>query len=310
MKISVITPFYRGNDYLKDLGANLSMAVSFLDSEDALEWILVNDSPDTPVDETKITSLASERFSIRVLDNEINSGIHASRIRGLSASEGDWILFLDQDDAIAPEALMQWAYAVRKNGGASDTLRKSSGTPDAVVCNARLMQKDGSALLWFRTEEHKQLLNDFDTWISVGTQIISPGQVLIRKDAIPAAWTARVLQVNGSDDYYLWLLMLAEERHFAYLDAPLYTHRYTGSNLSEDTRRTDDSAYEFLQLLQENPAFPPKACRRLSEMIAYKAAFRAGGIGTKLWETAKHPGLFLANLRYKKVTKTGYGFNR
>ncbi len=297
MKISVITPFYQGNEYLKDLGTQLSTAASFLDGSDAAEWILVNDSPDTPVDESL---LAGSACSVCVLENEVNMGIHASRIRGLSAASGDWVLFLDQDDAIAPEALMQWTYAVQKAGGAAD----------AVVCNARLMQRDGSALLWFRTKEHVQRLNDMDTWLSVGTQIISPGQVLLRRDAIPAAWTARAMLTNGSDDYYLWLLMLAEGRRFEYLDAALYTHRYTGSNLSEDTKRTDASTMEFLQLLRENPGFPDAYADRLLTMVSYKAAFRAGGIAKKLWETAKHPRLFLANLRYKKETKTGYGFNR
>ena len=297
MKVSIITPFYKGNAYMRqyaEMIQRVEQHLAYNNTEDELEVILVNDSPDV---EIIIPQGAPTVKSLRILQNETNQGIHKSRIRGLEESNGDYVMFLDQDDVLAEQAI-------------TSLLREAKSHPKAVVvANALLEQKDTSEL-WYRTDYHKERVGDYRTYLTIGTQIISPGQCLIPRNLIPDIWKEKCCTVNGSDDYYLWLLLLQQGVSFRYLDEPLYIHRYTAENLSADTTKTDASVYEFVTFLQEAKALPEKDIELLLRMIRYKDAFRRGNLITKAVETIKHLDLFMENLRFKLGTKTPYGFNR
>jgi hypothetical protein len=94
------------------------------------------------------------------------------------------------------------------------------------------------------------------------------------------------------------------------VDEPLYTHTYTGRNLSEDTRTTDASIYEFLDYFREGQALGRADRQLLKRMISYKADFREANWGRKGILSLKNPDLFLANLIFKLRSGTPYGFNR
>lgn len=294
MKISVITPFYEGDKYMDSYVDNM------LDNEQALrksghelEVILVNDSP-----WKNLEAPSGQSQFFKVITNDENRGIHYSRVAGLHEASGEYIIFLDQDDAIASDALQK----MLKTATASKS--------DVLVCNAFLQQADGSNLLWYRNDYHKSLVGDFSTYLRIGIQIISPGQCLIKREAIPTFWQENLVQKNGADDYYLWLLMLAKGCGFSYLDEPLYTHRYTRTNLSKDTTVTDESIYDFLNLLSDCDYFKQDDIFTLHEMISYKNQFRASGFFGKITCSLANLGLFVDNIIFKKKTGTGYGFNR
>ena len=93
-------------------------------------------------------------------------------------------------------------------------------------------------------------MGDYKTYLRVGNQIVSPGQCLIPKASIPSFWTTHICKKNGSDDYFLWILLLAQKRHFLFVDEPLYVHHYTAQNLSADAKKMDASSYEFITYLE------------------------------------------------------------
>ena len=98
MKVSVITPYYQGREYLDRYCGMMEQNRSRLEPGDELEVLLINDSP-----WEKVVLPGGERFSwIRILENEKNRGIHASRVAGLACALGESVLFLDQDDELAP----------------------------------------------------------------------------------------------------------------------------------------------------------------------------------------------------------------
>ena len=295
MKVSVITPFYQGNAYMDSYAAMVEANVRNLQSGDELEVLLVNDSPWEEIALPE-RSLAAE---IHILKNEKNLGIHGSRVRGLAAASGEYVLFLDQDDELAENAV-----ALMLDKQRQETVGRS-----VIVGNAVLEQADSEAV-WYRSEYHKRLVGDLDTYLKVGTQIISPGQCLIPKAVIPQLWTQRICKKNGADDYYLWLLLLEQGVPFVFLDQLVYRHRYTGENLSADTRVTDDSSFEFLTYMEEEQAMAKKKIDLLRRMLRYKDAFRRGSMGKKLAESLKNPDLFAANVMFKLRSKTPYGFNR
>lgn len=294
MKITVITPFYEGNKYMDDYVYCIIAAKKNLENEGhELEVILVNDSPWKTLE-----APSTDSQFIKIITNANNKGIHYSRVEGLKASTGEYIMFLDQDDAIEADAL-------------SHLLKRAiESKADIVVANANLQQSDGTMVSWYRTDYHKSLIGDLQTYLTIGIQIISPGQCLIKKTSIPDYWKEHLVKVNGADDYYLWLLMLAQNKHFVYLDECLYTHKYTGTNISADTTATDDSVYDFIELLQECDYFKNEDAFTLHEMITYKNQFRSSSTMGKITCSLANLGLFIKNVQFKRKTDTGLGFNR
>lgn len=317
MKVSIITAFYHGNEYMRQYVDCILENQKHLSKEDELEVILVNDSPDEKVQ----LPVDGSQYNIWVVDQKENQGIHGARVRGLKEAKGEYVMFLDQDDALEEDAIVkhvdkikQWQQQIsRMNQG--NAMVQGTGLEQLMlhpvsVANAMLEQADGQQLLWYRSQYHKDKIGDYKTYLKVGVQIISPGQCLVPKKMIPIIWTTNICKTNGSDDYYLWLLLLSRRIPFLLLDEPLYIHKYTGQNLSADTSNTDASVYEFIEMLKQDTIISEKELNLLRRQIEYKAEFRKGGIGTKLVSTVKNLDIFVANVFFKLRSKTPYGFNR
>ena len=302
MKVSVITPFYEGNEYIRDYEEMLTANERSLATGDVLEVVLVNDSPWEAVG---LSGLNKSRGNWRVISNKRNVGIHASRIHGLSEASGDYVIFLDQDDRLAEDAIAVMLEEARRL--ARDSNQRLCY--QVLVANALLEQRDGSELPWYRTGYHKSLIANLRTYVTVGTQIISPGQCMMAREIIPREWMTRVVTVNGADDYYLWLLLLDKGIAFHYIDEPLYVHHYTMHNLSSDTGQTDRSTEQFTDYLRQS-GFSGKLLDTLERQTRYKHDFRRSGIKGKVLLTIRYFDLFLANVYYKLRTGTPYGFNR
>lgn len=222
--ISMIVPLYRGRKYLDNIimmfetnRCNLNNAIKGHD----LELILVNDYP-----QEKIKASGT---GIRLINNPCNQGIHASRIRGLLASKGEYLFFLDQDDTInAHYVEKQLMIALREDA-------------DATVCNGYhhdmpiyVTKKYGIECVTQRMGECK---------------IISPGQVLIRKDAVPPEWRERIIRNSGVDDYFLWIMLHGRNAKFSYNDEILYEHVITRENQSKNLEGMIASHEELRQIL-------------------------------------------------------------
>ena len=301
MKISFITPFYEGNSYIPGYQSMMEKNEEKLKSSNSvdgtdyrMEVILVNDSPGTAI---RLDGIYAGRENWHIITNKKNMGIHASRVRGLSAASGDVIVFLDQDDRVRPESAFEFLKAAERH------------PYHVIVANGDFETADVKHRI-YRTDAHKQVIGDLSTYITVGTQIISPGQCAIPKSVIPDFWMEHTLQKNGADDYFLWLLLLGQGIGFYYLDRSLYVHSHTGGNLSADTRVTDESSYEFIDMLKKVDFLSADEIEKLSRMLRYKADFRRAGIFGKLTLSLKNMDIFIANLIYKLKTRTPYGFNR
>jgi len=307
MRISIITPFYEGNAYMEAYQESLCHNEAALSAYNAkegtsheLEIILVNDSPKTA---PRLQGVNAGKRNWKILANKKNMGIHPSRVAGLMASSGDYILFLDQDDVLADDAVVTFIQEVDRLRGDQEFLYK------VLISNALLEERNGS-VLWIRTPEHEQLVWDLATYLTVGTQIISPGQVLLYRGLIPEEWLTNLCHKNGADDYFLWLLLLERGVPGEYINKPLYIHGYHGDNLSSDTTVTDASSYEFISYLRKMPDIPGEDVDTLEKMITYKAAFRRENFFGKISLSLQNFGLLIKNIRFKRRTKTHYGFHR
>lgn len=104
MKFSIVTPTYKRKDLLK-------RAVTSLINQTYSNWemIIVNDSP---LDESYKDFASSINDSrIRYFVNTTNKGVNFSRNVALNNLSADsrWVLFLDDDDYLAPDTLKNFA---------------------------------------------------------------------------------------------------------------------------------------------------------------------------------------------------------
>ncbi len=317
MKVSIITAFYKGNTYMADYKKMIRANQKNLESADELEAVIINDSPE----ESVVLPEDGGDCNIWIYDQKQNGGIHAARVRGLSLCTGDYVIFLDQDDRLREDAVATFIATMKKYQTEADKVHATLGQEfsqtkiaqimryPVLVSNALMEQKDGE-VLWYRTDYHKKLVGHYKTYLRIGNQIVSPGQCLIPKAMIPAVWTQHIGKKNGSDDYFLWLLLLCQRTPFSFVDQPLYVHGYTAQNLSADAKKMDDSTYEFIDTMEKEKVMDPKDIRLLRRTISYKDKFRGGSAGTKAFATLRNLDIFLPNLIFKWRSKTPYGFNR
>lgn len=290
MKLAVITPFYNGERYLKEYFERIKRYEKSLPSGSSFVLILVNDSPKVDLD--FLCKRFKEGMDLRIITNEKNLGIHASRVIGLKLAKElyvDYLTFLDQDDEITGVLINE----------------KS----DIIISNA-LIETKNDKKLWVRSKYQENLIWDIDTYANIGTQIISPGQCLIKVSSIPKEWSENILKNNGADDVFLWMLMMEAGASYFYTKEAFYVHKYTGENISTDTKVTDKSVLEFISIMKQKGLVKKDITRKMERMIRYKSKFRSCGILGKCLYSLANLNIFIKNINYKIKTGTRLGFGR
>lgn len=277
-KISVITAFYNGNKYMMDYWACIGQACEASDCE--IEVVLVNDSPGV---EILLNESQYENLNVKVIANAENVGIHQSRIHGLEKAEGEFVLILDQDDRIEKHFFVSQLNAI---GNADVSV--ANGYDEFSFRKGLLYKKRFSGELAIKERMHLRVRN----------MIISPGQCLIRKSAIPQEWKEYVLKCNGVDDALLWFLMFEKKNKFVYNHEVLFTHCYTGENISGTIDKMWSPHDELIACMKQMKNYSKKKARIYEKTVYYKFAIKKGKQAL-LIESLKHPGLFLDNFVYK-----------
>ncbi len=102
MLFSIIVPIYKTGLYLdKCIGSIISQ------KEGLWEAILVDDG--SPDNSGAIADVFAQKYSSITVIHKENGGLSDARNTGLFAAKGDYILFLDSDDALLPDALEKLA---------------------------------------------------------------------------------------------------------------------------------------------------------------------------------------------------------
>lgn len=218
--ISVIVPLYYGTKYMQNIVRSIERCSLHITQK--IELIFINDSP-----QEKIVEVYSEKIIVIAQNLKKNMGIHGARKEGLKIATGQYILFLDQDDIIEDDYFCSQLDVIQRN--------------DAVVCMATV--RDNNAYENFET--FVQSLSKEKMYLQ--NAIWSPGQVLIRKEAIPTKWIKENIDINGADDYFLWICMLHENKRFAYNREILFHHIIKGNiNTSNNLVQMQQSVDEVI----------------------------------------------------------------
>lgn len=282
MDISVITPFYKGNGYLERLFSCIRQAAAAA-PELAVELILVNDSPDCPME---FSQQWVEGFTLRTLENPQNLGIHGARLQGLAQAKGTFVLFLDQDDRIAPQTFAS-QYALAENA-------------DIVLSNG-YNENDGGAI--YATLAYQRAALKTEYYYSIGCMIVSPGQCLIRREAIPREWKAYPMRCSGADDMFLWLLLLHHGSRWAINPESLYIHVDTGENWSRNQEKMDRSFEEMLGYLKQLGIFTARHENMMHRRWKMRALYAGKPGYYKIVAAVRYPDMAWALLRMKLLSR-------
>lgn len=285
--ISIIVPIYKGKEYIPYWLDVIEKNAAHLKAQQLkCELILVNDFPEEKVD---IKNLNGQGFTLRILNSSVNRGIHGARVYGLGHAEGKWVVFLDQDDRITDD------YLIKQMG--------CIGNADGVICNGYIKYfcKEISNLIYVDSDAQK-ITKDLSYYLSIGNPICSPGQVVLKRKAIPNAWLQHILKMNGADDYFLWILMLKAGKKFALNADKLYVHMGHGSNVSNDIFSIAQSVYEMDEVIEANHLL----CKQEMETIKNRKVWgldRPKSVETieiyDYWLYLEHRKLYIADYLYK-----------
>lgn len=108
MTFSIVIPVYNVASYLL---ACLDSVANLVGAE--WECVCVDDGS-TDGSGAILEEQATKDARFKVF-HQANAGVSAARNFGLEQSQGDWVLFMDSDDVIAPNALAKVAAAVRRD---------------------------------------------------------------------------------------------------------------------------------------------------------------------------------------------------
>lgn len=227
--ISVIIPLYKGGKYVNHIINQIQSAKMQCINQE-IELVFVNDYPEESIE------IPKDEY-IRLVQNPVNCGIHGARVEGLLKSKGDFVVFMDQDDEMSP---LFFQSQLEKIGDA-----------DAVVCNVIHEERK------YYTDKKEMIERLTLSNISRRENcIITPGQVLIRKKAIPHIWMEKKLSNNGADDWMLWLCMLTEQKTFAVNDQILFEHVVHNSNTSRQGASMFASIQEVSDIICDTSDYP------------------------------------------------------
>ena len=239
--VSVIVPAYNIAGYLeRALDSALAQTMS------DLEVIVVDDASSDTTFEVA-SSVATRDARVRVLSNESNSGLAASRNRAMHAAQGEWIALLDGDDAWLPERLERMmAYA-----------NNADVISDDVYVVARSRTKPGEYVFWSLLRERGLTLTK-PRWLSlrdfVGYDIglIHP---LFRRSFLISHQLAYNPSMRINEDFHFYFEVLWKGARWLQLPRAYYlwTSSRAGS-LTSNERMLWQSAIERTRSLYSHPA--------------------------------------------------------
>ncbi len=212
--ISVIIPMYNSAAVIKRCLTSV-MRQSFRDTE-----IIVIDDGSTDHGADVVLELASKDDRIRYIRQE-NGGVSRARNRGLDEAKGEWICFIDSDDAIEEDYLSSMYDCIQETAC------------DIVMCGFRAVSGNRSSN-WLLSEAQMNSLKGIlrEDLVTLRCFVSSPCMKVFRKDRIEE------IHLRFRED-----MVLAEDRYFnnhyytkcnsvGFINRPLYVYYRDNAGLS------------------------------------------------------------------------------
>jgi glycosyltransferase involved in cell wall biosynthesis len=206
--VSCVLTFYNQSDFLEEALGSLLLQQS------SRESVLVDDA--SRLDEALIAERLCERFNIRYLREHDNVGVSVARSIGLSATGGEFVMFLDADDVLSEGYLDLLVSALKSDPSASFALgvqhffRNHPGDsterwPSASICRD-------------------------DCWKE---PCLSGSGVLFRREALLSVGGFRAAMSSRFEDWDLGLRLMLDGKCGLLVEDAVYHYRRHGSSLMD-----------------------------------------------------------------------------
>ena len=219
---NIIIPFYKQRAYLERLIANLQECYLPYVSVFSLEVIIVNDSPEIAIQSFEFLNENQLNFSLQLIQHTENLGVAIARETALKQAKADWIMLLDQDDALQTKVFDVLVDAHKRQ------------------INFALM----NGFLIHASPKLKFPIYFFEPSLTLKNLIVddfirSPGQVFFRRELTEKLSYPKPHAYKGCDDRFLWiqLFLLNPNLRTKYYAAKHYLGHIHGENAGLDSSK-------------------------------------------------------------------------
>ena len=258
--ISVIVPIYNQEKYIEECLRSL-----LTQATEKVEFILINDgSTDRSLALCREMTAEYPAARVQIIDQQ-NHGLLKTRSIGLAASEGEYIVSVDSDDALLPGAIDALLVAIAERH--SDIIFFNATSDEATQTPCFTYDfPDGTV---FRGEEGKYPLY----LLACGSdQLNNIWAKCIRRELLEDPEVYDDIEgISNGEDLYQTLVVLDRAQQVEYLDAVLYYWRKTVGSMSRSY----------------NPKFFPSEKKVCLRRMAYAAKWSRGDDelthGARVW---------------------------
>lgn len=219
--ISVIMPVYNGEKFLRG-AIDAVLNQDFTD----FEFIILNDGSTDGTAEI-VRSYSDPR--IRFVENDGNKGIVYTLNRGIELATSPFIARIDADDNCLPNRF-------------SAQLNYLQANPDVDVLATTVTlidEKDQEVGVW---EDDRRYVRPAAIYKQIPINNCISHPTILARTAILKQYGYKASQ-QGSEDYDLWMRLLASGKHIHKLDQPLVLHRIVKTSI---TRGRQKNVFEHL----------------------------------------------------------------
>lgn len=202
--VAVVIPCFNHGRYL-----SAAITSVYRQSYSNLQCVVVNDGS------TDDTLTVASRFGVQIVDQH-NRGVSEARNAGLAAIRTDFVIFLDADDELLPDAVARAAGVLTAHPNAA-----------AVVGRCEVMDTAGHPLPAFYEEIDTSKL--YEEWLSKNF-VWTPGAAIFRRSVL-AAIGGFPAGIGAAADYAVYLT-LARTGRVVFITQPMVRYRQHEANMS------------------------------------------------------------------------------
>jgi len=268
-EVAIVIPCYRYGNLLAD-----AVASAVAQTWPNLHIVIVDDG--SPDDTAAIAEQLIARYPQRRIEllRQPNQGLAAARNAGVRATQSAFVLPLDADDQLAPDAVERLLAALEQRGA------------DVATPNGRTFGDECRPLVTLPVTRRRLIANNCLVYAS-----------LYRRALFDAIGGYRPIAL-GYEDWDFWLGALERDAVFAHCDDELFRYRKHGSTM---LAHSDDRAMQRFAAIQANhpKLFAPWRVRLAQRLLAAGEAasvwLRLGMLATFLLD--RRLRLFVRQLR-------------